>query len=137
MVMKIIIPVDLSDLKNAQKAIEYALKIDDAAGLTFLHVMPHFPEYAATQVPPEILKSRPARAKKELQAFAEKNGVSDENQIVLRQGHAGRQILDYAKEAGTDVIVIASHDPGWDDVFLGSVAAFVVRHAHCSVFVIR
>jgi nucleotide-binding universal stress UspA family protein len=33
--------------------------------------------------------------------------------------------------------VIASHDPGFVDYFLGSVAARFVRHAHCSVLVAR
>ena len=35
------------------------------------------------------------------------------------------------------MIVIASHDPGLVDYLLGSVAARVVRHAHCSVLVTR
>ena len=39
--------------------------------------------------------------------------------------------------AGAAMIVIASHDPGLADYLLGSVAARVVRHAHCSVLVTR
>ena len=35
------------------------------------------------------------------------------------------------------MIVMASHDPVLSDYLLGSVAARVVRHAHCSVLVAR
>ena len=35
------------------------------------------------------------------------------------------------------MIVIASHDPGLADYLLGSTAGRVVRHAHCSVLVVR
>ena len=52
-------------------------------------------------------------------------------------GHAARTILDYAEQMKADCIVIASHDPGIQDYFLGSTAARVVRHAHCSVHVVR
>ena len=36
-----------------------------------------------------------------------------------------------------DLIIIASHKPGFQDYFLGSTAAKVVRHAPCSVLVVR
>jgi nucleotide-binding universal stress UspA family protein len=42
-----------------------------------------------------------------------------------------------AEEKGADLIIIASHRPGLKDYFLGSTAAKVVRHAKCSVLVIR
>jgi len=42
-----------------------------------------------------------------------------------------------AQEKGVDLIIIASHRPGLQDYFLGSTAAKVVRHAKCSVLVIR
>ncbi|WP_170501927.1 universal stress protein, partial [Ruegeria atlantica] len=38
---------------------------------------------------------------------------------------------------GIDCIVLASHKPGMKDFFLGSTAALVVRHARCSVHVLR
>ena len=38
---------------------------------------------------------------------------------------------------GVDLIIVASHRPGLQDYFLGSTAAKVVRHAKCSVLVIR
>jgi len=56
---------------------------------------------------------------------------------VIRSGHASNTILAVAKERGADLIIIASHRPGLQDYFLGSTASKVVRHANCSVLVVR
>ena len=56
---------------------------------------------------------------------------------MIREGAPASTILDVAGELSVDMIVIGSHDPGLADYFLGSVAARVVRHAHCSVLVVR
>jgi nucleotide-binding universal stress UspA family protein len=45
--------------------------------------------------------------------------------------------VKYASENGYDCIVIASHVPGFENIFLGSTADRVVRHAKCAVHVIR
>ncbi len=66
--------------------------------------------------------------------------VKDENDIssVLLEGQsAGHTITEYANTHKADCIVIASHRPGLKDFFLGSTAARVVRHAHCTVHVLR
>jgi len=70
----------------------------------------------------------------ELKAMAEKipNGHSD-----VISGHAGRTVLDWAYKNDIDCIVIASHRPGMQDLLLGSTATQIVRHAVCSVHVIR
>ncbi|MBT8411941.1 MAG: universal stress protein, partial [Octadecabacter sp.] len=44
---------------------------------------------------------------------------------------------DFATDNSIDCIIMASHQPGLEDYFLGSTAARVVRHAKCSVHVIR
>jgi universal stress protein F len=56
---------------------------------------------------------------------------------VLVWGHSGRTILDWAEANAVDCIVIASHRPGLQDYLLGSTAGRVVRHARCSVHVVR
>ena len=43
----------------------------------------------------------------------------------------------YAKKIGADLIIVASHKPNVGDYLLGTTAARVVRHATCSVFVVR
>jgi nucleotide-binding universal stress UspA family protein len=55
----------------------------------------------------------------------------------LASGHPGRYIIDYANENDIDCIIIASHKPGLENFFLGSTANRVVRHARCSVHILR
>ena len=56
---------------------------------------------------------------------------------VLINGHSGLEITDYAKKNGADCIIVGSHKPGLADFLLGSTAARIVRHAHCTVIVLR
>lgn len=60
-----------------------------------------------------------------------------EARAQLVPGHSGRTIADFAKEQDADCIIMGSHKPDLSDYFLGSTAARVVRHAHCSVIVLR
>ena len=53
------------------------------------------------------------------------------------EGHSGRSILDWAESNSPDLIIIASHRPGMQDLLLGSTASQVVRHAACAVHVVR
>lgn len=47
------------------------------------------------------------------------------------------QILKLAESVDAELIVIASHKPGFSTYLLGSTAAAVVRHAKCPVLVVR
>jgi nucleotide-binding universal stress UspA family protein len=56
----------------------------------------------------------------------------------IRRGDARQEILDSAAEWHSDVIVLGSHGRhGLDRFLLGSVSESVVRHATCSVDVVR
>jgi len=56
----------------------------------------------------------------------------------VRQGDPRQEILEEAKEWGADLIVVGSHGrTGIQRWLLGSVAEHVVRHAPCSVEVVR
>lgn len=61
------------------------------------------------------------------------DGVSS----VIVKGHTARSIIDFAESNNVDCIVMGSHQPGLIDYFLGSTAAWVVRHAKCAVHVHR
>ena len=62
---------------------------------------------------------------------------TDVSSVLLESQSAGRAITEYANNHGIDCIVLASHKPGMKEFFLGSTAALVVRHAHCTVHVLR
>ena len=64
-------------------------------------------------------------------------GETEVSSVLLESQSAGRAITEYANKHGIDCIVLASHKPGMKEFFLGSTAALVVRHAQCSVHVLR
>ena len=74
----------------------------------------------------------------EVELLAEKEGVHVKKHVVEQSDTVGKAIIDYAKNNNFDVIIIGT--TGMDRVqkiFLGSVANYVIHHAHCSVFAVR
>lgn len=56
----------------------------------------------------------------------------------VKEGHAKSEILNFAEGWRPDVIVLGSHGhKGAERFLLGSVSEAVVRHAQCSVQVVR
>lgn len=55
---------------------------------------------------------------------------------VLLAGHPGETACDWAREAGVDVIVAATHRGLIERTLVGSFAAFLTRHAPCPLFLI-
>jgi nucleotide-binding universal stress UspA family protein len=57
---------------------------------------------------------------------------------VIVEGDPKSTIIDDAKTWGADLIVLGSHGrKGLDRFLLGSVSEAVLRHAHCSVEIVR
>lgn len=56
---------------------------------------------------------------------------------LVREGRTYQEILRVADEIQADLIILASHRPSLQHYLLGSNAARVVRHAACSVMVVR
>lgn len=135
----ILVPIDIAQIEVADAALELAREMAEAHGarLVLLNVIEQVPGYVAAQLPKTFHDSALAEAKARLDDLAARHGLAGSAEIVVRDGHPSTQILEYARTAGADMIVITSHDPGLTDYFLGSVAARVVRHAHCSVLVVR
>ncbi|MDH3267409.1 MAG: universal stress protein [Ignavibacteria bacterium] len=58
--------------------------------------------------------------------------------IFIKGGNAASDIIKFAKEKSTDLIVIATHGlTGLEHMLLGSVTEKVVRMAHCPVFTVK
>lgn len=135
MYKNLLVPVSFDADRDSAGAIEIAKTLmADGGRITLIHVMEEIPSYAISYMPKDYLNTSREAVKAELDAMAAEVPGS---LGVLVEGHSGRTILDWAGDNNVDCIVIASHRPGMQDLFLGSTAAQVVRHAPCAVHVVR
>ena len=135
MYKKILVPIVIDEQHDTQASYLVARALADKdAEFVILHVVEEIPGYISTAISNEILqKTREGVRKLVIQSARALPGAT----AKVITGHAGRTIVDYASENGIDCIVMASHQPGLEDFLLGSTASRVVRHAKCSVHVIR
>jgi len=134
MYKKIIVSLSLNH-RLGVKAIEVARNISVKGGeIIAVHVYEPLQGSVSTYVSEEDVASSVQKAKADL---AERIGTAKDVEAVLLKGHSGRAITEYAKKIGADCIVVGAHKPGLRDHFLGSTASRIVRHAHCSVHVLR
>lgn len=135
MYQNILVPVAFGMERDTLRSIEIAQAIaGEGATITALHVIEEIPSYVAQYLPENQLSDNI----REIEASLAKNLESHPKiKIKVVEGHAGHTIVDFAEANKNDCIVIASHRPGFQTYFLGSTAARVVRHAPCSVHVVR
>ena len=132
----ILVPIDMSHVVEGKANINLAAQhAADGAKIILLNVVEEIPTWAAAQLPADIIDQSFDAVRNDMKAIANASGMKME--VEVRAGHSYNTILDVAKENNVDLIIIASHRPGFQDYFLGSTAAKVVRHADCSVMVVR
>ena len=134
MYKKIIVSLSLNHGIGA-KAIEVARSLRIKGGeIIAVHVYEPLQGSVSTYVSKEDVANSVQKAEADL---AKRIGTAMDVEAVMLMGHSGRAITDYAKKIEADCIVVGSHKPGLSDHFLGSTASRVVRHAPCSVHVLR
>ena len=132
----IIVPIDFST--NSEKAIRTALDVaPDPAAIHLVHVL-----YPLDAISPGVVwgdmndAKREQAVKKTFKKFLKQHNCEGVRTVV-RVGHPGEEIVDYADETGADLIIVPSHGHhGMKRFVLGSVAEKVVRHAKCPVLVL-
>lgn len=135
MYKKILVPIALDHRPNTGTALEIARKLlADGGQIIAVHAVEPMPNYVSNYLPQDHIREGQDAAKAAL--ISELGGLRDVK-VDLIVGSAGHAITEYADSHEIDCIVVASHQPGLQDYFLGSTAARVVRHAHCAVHVIR
>lgn len=132
----VLVTIDPADTERAGPMLAVARQIGgDNVKIVLLSVVQDIPTYVAAELPGGLMDKAKQRTQEALREVAAREGVNAE--IVVRSGQASAGILGTAKEKQADVIVIASHHPELSDYLLGSTAHRVVRHAPCSVYVLR
>jgi nucleotide-binding universal stress UspA family protein len=137
----ILLPVDLSDKHSWRKALPTAL----ALCTTFqaeLHLMTVVPEFGLPMVGqffPEGYEAKLRQhAAKQLRDFAAQQVPGEiECRRIIAEGKVYQEIMKAADAIKADLIVMGSHRPELSDYLLGPNAARVMRHAKCSVMVVR
>ncbi|WP_187428180.1 Universal stress protein F [Roseobacter fucihabitans] len=135
MYKNILVPVLFDEGHDTQASYRAAHALaSEGARYSVIHVLEEIPAYASSEIPHDVLEKSQQVAADALKDSAQ---ALPGAKVALISGHAGKTIVDYASENGIDCIVMASHRPGIEDFFLGSTASRVVRHAKCSVHIIR
>jgi len=137
---KILVPVDLSDLAVAQPALEKAVALAKAsnADLRVINVKSMIPAAYLDYMPSNYDTQERERAEIDIAKVAKETGLpAGKVSTAVRLGAIYHEVLGEAQDWGADLIVVGSHDPSFATYLIGSNAANVVRHAHCSVLVVR
>jgi universal stress protein F len=131
----ILVPISFDVERNISVPLKLAkLLATPEATVTLLHVVEQFPTYVLIHIPEDYM----AEQRRKMQAEIDELAATLTNaKGLLIDGHAGRSILDWADTNKPDLIILSSHRPGMQDLLLGSTASQVVRHAACSVHVVR
>ena len=131
----ILVPISFDSERDVTGPLKLAQLLGTPdAKVTLLHVVKHIPGYAISYMPADYLAEARGAIQKELDELAAK--LPNAKGVVI-EGHSGRSILDWADTNKPDLVIIASHRPGMQDLLLGSTATQVVRHAPCAVHVVR
>ena len=149
MVSKILVPIDLADMATMDKVLVAGIDQAKASGaeLTIMTVVPDIvagldwryairgetggsQEFDMQEIVDEALQRLN-------EIVAEKTPSGMKVGTIARHGSVYEQVLDVAEELGVDQITLGAHRPGLADYLLGPNTARIVRHATCSVNVIR
>lgn len=135
--------VDISNKGRDQHVVKQAARLAalDSAQLDVITVLP---DYGMSVVggffEKDHQKDLTAKTQTALSELVEETLGAEANAKVrhlVAIGTAYEQILQTAEKDGAALIVIGAHKPDFKDFLLGPNAARVVRHSHCSVYVVR
>jgi universal stress protein F len=140
MFKKILLPIDLAEPKMTASAISRAGTLAKCfeSELRLVSVQSLVPiaflDYVSGDFDGEIRRG----LEKEIADIAAKIDCPRERvSTIVLFGPIYHKVLDEAKDWGADVIILCSHRPEMARFLIGSNASAIVRHANCSVVVIR
>lgn len=142
---RILVPTDFSDFSKPAMQHGCAMAARFNAELHLLHVVPDpamlVPEAAAFSI--ETMQAQSESLVKDAEAMLQNlppDGWENEKAFVRKVcvGAAFMEIINYAREASIDLIVIGTHGrSGLMHILMGSVAERIVRKAPCPVLTVK
>ncbi len=137
MYKKIMVPVDLEHSDSLGKALDTASDLAKHYGIPVCYV-------GVTAETPTPVAHTPKEFAQKLKAFADEQAKRHGQEIdaVAYPSHdptidLDDTLLKAIEETGADLVVMASHVPGFPEHIFASNAAAVASHAEVSVFVVR
>ncbi|KPL51754.1 universal stress protein UspA [Prosthecomicrobium hirschii] len=140
MFRKILVPVDPGETDFAVHAIETAVGLARQSGgeVRLLAVTPVVGGYVTEFLPPDFEDQLESQTRDKLGALIQASGQpASHASVTTRIGSVYHEVVDEAAEWKADLIVVSSHRPSMATYLIGSNAAKIVRHAPCSVMVVR
>jgi nucleotide-binding universal stress UspA family protein len=141
MYKNILLPVDLGDPKSSREATSRAVEYAQHFGST-LRVMTVIPDFGMSIVgsffPKGHEETMLEATRQQLHEFVQEHvpeGI--QLQHIVGHGTVYEEVLRIAGEIGADLIMLGASRPLAGKFLLGPNAARVVRHAECSVLVVR
>lgn len=140
----VLVPLDCSE--RSQPLLLGAASVARRLGadLVLLHVY-ESTHYAPAHTTPEQLReweaavhaSAEARLRETVREFGTTDRHVGNARLLTTEGCPERVICEAAEEIGADLILVATHGRcGFEHLFFGSKAEWIVRHAPCPVLVI-
>jgi nucleotide-binding universal stress UspA family protein len=137
MYTKIMVPVDLAHVERIDKALASAADLAKHYGIPVCYV-------GVTGEAPSAVAHNPAEYADKLEAFgreqASRHGLSAETSARIGHDPAvdlADTLIQAIADTGCDLVVMASHVPGFPDHLFSSNAGAVASYAPVSVFVVR
>ncbi len=139
----IVVLVDLDEESSWRQALPRAIDYAKHAGAR-LHVLTIVPDemfkmtVVAQMIPEDYEDKLVEDAKQRLAKIVAGQAAEGlEIEPAVRLGSVYKEALRYARDIGAELIVMGAHRPELKDYLLGSNASQIVRHAACSVWVLR
>ena len=140
MYQSILVAIDLEHGEHNRRVLDATNSIAhaDGADVHLLTVVAAAPAIVSQFLHENFEQMASGQAKKELADLAASLDL-DPGKVstLIRFGTVYDEVLAAAEVVGADLIITGSHKPDVSDYLLGSNAARVMRHAVCSVLVVR
>jgi nucleotide-binding universal stress UspA family protein len=138
MYTKIMVPVDLTHVPQLDKALAAAADLSKHYSVPICYV-------SVTAATPGAIAHNPTEFAAKLDEFAKDQarlrGVENPTSKVYTSHDPSidldRQLIKAIEETGSDLVVMASHIPGFPEYLFASNAGYLAVHSKVSVLVIR